>query len=228
MTHVSPSDGRVRDVGSGGPATPGALGVLLHRPRLYDLFVQVALIGREPSFRKQLLELGRLRPGEAVLDLGCGTGSLALMAKEAVGTTGVVCGVDASAEMISWARQKARRVEAQVQFQHAPAQALPFPEASFDVVLSTLMLHHLPKRARPHLAVEARRVMKPGGRVLMVDFAEASRRKGLKRHLHHRHGSVALHEMLALLEGAGLSVVGSGSMGIKNVHFALALVRSSS
>lgn len=228
MTHASPSGTRVREIGSGGAASAGALGVLLHKPRLYDLFVQVALIGREPSFRKQLLELGRLRPGEAVLDLGCGTGSLALMAKEAVGTAGIVCGVDASAEMISWARQKARRVAAQVQFQHAPAQAVPFPDASFDVVLSTLMLHHLSKKVRPHVAAEARRVVKPGGRILMVDFAEPSRRKGLKRHLHHRHGSVALHEMLALLEGAGLSVVDSGSMGIKSVHFALALVRSSS
>lgn len=208
-----------------GAITPaGALGVLLHRPRLYDLFVQVALIGREPSFRGQLLALARLRPGEAVLDVGCGTGSLALMAKEAVGAAGVVRGVDASAEMISWARRKARRAGTEVDFQQAPAQALPFGDATFDVVLCTLMLHHLSKKARTQLAGESRRVVRPGGRVLVVDFAEAAPRKGLRRHLHHRHGNVALHEILSLLGQAGLEVVASGPVGIENVHYALATV----
>ena len=211
-----------------GDTAAGAVGVLLHRPRLYELFVQLALIGREPSFRGQLLDLAGPRPGETVLDIGCGTGSLALMAKEAVGSTGLVCGVDASAEMISWARQKARRLGVEADFQRAAAQALPYPDAFFDVVLSTLMLHHLPKKARAQLAAEARRVVKPGGRVLVVDFAEQSRRKGLRRQLRHRHGNLPLHEILALLDGAGLSVVASGPLGIQSVHFALAVGRSNS
>ena len=124
--------------------------------------------------------------------------------------------------MIAWARQKAERAGAEVDFQRAPAQALPFPEGRFDVVFNTLMLHHLPKQTRARLAAEAHRVMRPGGRVLVVDFAEASPRKGLRRHLRHRHGNVALPEILALLEGAGLGVVASGAVGIKGVHYALA------
>jgi len=222
MTATAPADTRVRDRRSGASATVGALGVLLHKPRLYDLFFQLALIGRETSFREQLLELAGLRPGEAVLDVGCGTGSLALMAKEAVGGEGIVCGIDATAQMVSWAGQKARRAGAEVDFRQACAQALPFPDTFFDVVLSTLMLHHLPKKARTQLAAEARRVLKPGGRILIVDFAEASQRKGLKRHLQHRHGKVALHQILSLLEDAGLVVLASGPVGIENVHYALA------
>ncbi len=207
------------------PGTAGAgIGVLLHRPRLYDFFVELALLGRAPSFREQLLGLAALRPGEVVLDIGCGTGSLALLAKEATGASGIVCGVDASAEMIAWARQKAERAGAEVDFQRAPAQALPFPDGRFDVAFSTLMLHHLPKKARARLAAEARRVMRPGGRVLVVDFAAASPRKGLMRHLRHRHGNVALPEILALLEEAGLDVVARGAVGIKGVHYALARV----
>lgn len=224
MSGNTPFDAPAREKRSGHTAAAGAIGVLLHNPRLYDLFVQLALIGREPSFRERLLRLAALHPGEAVLDVGCGTGSLALMAKEAVGAAGVVCGVDASAEMISWARQKAGRAGAEVDFRQAPVQALPFSDASFEVALSTLMLHHLPKKARAQLAAEARRVVRPGGRVLVVDFAEASPRKGLRRHLRHRHGNVALHEILSLLEGAGLSVTASGPVGIKNVHYALATV----
>lgn len=212
---------------SGETAVTGALGVLLHRPRLYDLFVQMALIGREPSFRAQLLDLIRLARGESVLDVGCGTGSLALMARGIVGEAGVVCGVDASAQMIAWARQKARRAGADVQFQQAPAQMLPFCASCFDVVLSTLMMHHLPKKARARYAAEARRVLRPGGRILVVDFARASPRRGLKRHLHHRHGGVPVHEIVAVLEGAGLSITASGPLGINNVHFALATVATS-
>ena len=227
MSEAAPANASARGMRSGDTTAAGPIGVLLHRPRLYDLFIELALIGREPSFRRQLLDLAGPRPGEAILDVGCGTGSLALMAREAVGATGVVCGVDASAEMISWARQKARRIGVEADFRRAPAQALPYPDALFDVVLSTLMLHHLPKKARTQLAAEARRVVKPGGRVLVVDFAEESRRKGFMRHLHHPHRNVALHEILALLEGAGLSIVASGPLGMQTVHFALAAVRSS-
>lgn len=203
--------------------TGGAgIGVLLHRPRLHEFFIELALLGRAPSFRSSLLELAQIRPGEAVLDIGCGAGSLALLAREAVGANGTVCGVDASAEMIAWARNKAQRAGAQVDFRLATAQALPFPEASFDVVLSTLMLHHLPKRGRAQLAAEARRVGKPGGRVLVVDFAEPAPKKGLHRHLQHRHGGVALPEILQLLEGTGARIAASGPVGVKNVQFALA------
>ncbi len=220
MNELSPRQSHSPQLMTGAAGT--GIGVLLHKPRLYDFFVELALLGRAPSFREQLLALARLQRGEAVLDIGCGTGSLALRAKAASGASGVVCGVDASAEMIAWARQKAERAGAEVDFQRASAQALPFPDCRFDLVLSTLMLHHLPKKARARHAAEARRVMRPGGRMLLVDFAEGSPRKGLRRHLQHRHGNVALPEILALLAGAGLDIVASGAVSLKSVHYALA------
>ncbi len=228
MLKATPSAASAHGMHHGDTVAGNGAGVRPYRPRLYDLFVELALIGREPAFRRRLLDLAEPRSGEAVLDIGCGTGSLALMAKEAVGSAGTVCGVDASEQMISWARQKARRIGVEADFQPAHAQVLPYSDARFDVVLSTLTLHRLSKKARAQFAAEARRVVKPGGRILVADFAEESPRKGLRRHLHHRPGAVALHEILALLEGAGLSVVASGPLGIQTVHFALAVVRSSS
>src|SRR5947209_1724235 len=86
-------------------------------------------------------------------------------------TAGCAHGVDASPAMIARARGKARRSAAPAQFTVAPAQALPFPEATFDAVLATLMLHHLSRSGGEQHAREMRRVLKPSGRALVIDFA---------------------------------------------------------
>jgi ubiquinone/menaquinone biosynthesis C-methylase UbiE len=102
-------------------------------------------------------------------------------------------------------------------------ESLPYPEACFDVVLSTLMLHHLPQKTRQQGAAEIRRVLKPGGRVLAVDFAEPERKGGgLLAHFRPRHGYVKLPEMIALFRDAGLSVTESGAVGLRNLQFVLA------
>src|SRR5439155_21762286 len=123
--------------------------------------------GRDRACRGQLVALARLSPGGSVLDIGCGTGSLGLAAKRRVGATGEVFGVDASPEMIARATSKAARAGIDVRFDNAVAEALPFPDARFDAVLSTLMLHHLPRKVRQQCAREIRRVLKTGGRVLV-------------------------------------------------------------
>lgn len=125
--------------------------------RFYDLLAWLLTFGRERAFRKRLIELAGLEPGEAVLDVGCGTGTLAIAAKRYVGTTGMVSGIDASPEMIDRAKRKARNSGVEVTFQTAVVEALPFADASFDVVLSTLMLHHLPRPLREQCAREVRR-----------------------------------------------------------------------
>src|SRR5207253_9348675 len=104
--------------------------------------------GRERAFRGKILSFANLRPGEAVLDVGCGTGSLAIAARRYVGSTGAVCGIDASPEMLARAEKKASKAGLEVIFKNGAAQALPFPDAQFDTVLSTLMLHHLPRKGR--------------------------------------------------------------------------------
>jgi SAM-dependent methyltransferase len=188
----------------------------------YDLLASLLTFGRERELRERLADLAQLAPGESVLDVGCGTGSLAVEAKRRVGATGVVFGVDASPEMIAQARRKADRTGAEIDFRIGRAESLPFPDASFDVVLSTLMMHHLPRALRDLLAAEIRRVLRPGGRVLTVDFEKAANGRGGLISRVHRHGGVPLRDIVDLLGRTGLRVTEMGSVGISDLRFALA------
>jgi ubiquinone/menaquinone biosynthesis C-methylase UbiE len=205
-----------------------SVGAVLHSAMFYDFIVWITLFGRARRLRERLLQLSRLKAGERVLDVGCGTGTLALMAERFVGATGAVYGIDASPEMIARARVKAEGARTDIRFEVAAAQALPLPDASLDVVLSTLMLHHLGRNARRQLSSEMRRVLKPGGRALLVDFGTSNRQqKGLLTHLHRGHGHTDRREVVELLEQAGLHVEDSGEVGIKKgLHFTLATVRN--
>src|SRR5579859_7654582 len=146
---------------------PSTAGRVLHRAARYDLVVWLWTLGRERAFREKLLSFAGLKSGESVLDIGCGTGTLAIASGRQVGPTGRVYGIDASPEMIARAERKAKRAGADIKLQKAVAESLPFPDAQFDAVLSTVMLHHLPRTARARLVAEARRVLRPGGRLLV-------------------------------------------------------------
>jgi ubiquinone/menaquinone biosynthesis C-methylase UbiE len=201
------------------------MGALLHSALLYDFTVWLFTFGREKAFREQLLSLAHLRGGEAVLDVGCGTGTLAILARQQVGPSATVCGIDGSPEMIARARSKAKRAGAIVRFETAAAQELPFAKDSFNVALATLMLHHLGSKARADLARELRRVVQPGGRVLLVDFGSSTRgHEGFLRHFRHGHGRTDLHEMIELLCDAGFHIAESGAVGVKDLYFALGTV----
>ena len=195
-------------------------GLVVHWAARYDLLVTLLTLGREGRFRERLLEPVGLEPGESVLDIGCGTGTLALAAKRRVGSSGVVNGIDASPEMIARAQRKAKRKNMDVLFETALAQSLPFPDAQFDVVLSTVMLHHLRRAGRVEALREGRRVLKPGGRLLAVDFVKSSH-KGILGHF-HRHGRVDPRDLIALVTEAGLNVVESGPVGAWDLQFVLA------
>src|SRR5262245_762940 len=202
-------------------SAPGTRGRVLHSPVGYDILSWLLLLGREGEFRKRLVRLARLEAGQSVLDIGCGTGSLAIAAKRYVGPTGRVEGIDASPEMIARATSKASRVGVDVRFTIGVVEALPFQDAQFDAVLSTLMLHHLPRDARRQCAREMRRVLRPAGRVLAVDFGRRTGgRKGLIEHF-HRHGRVDVNDIVALLTEAGLEIVESGAMGVRDLNFVL-------
>ena len=203
------------------PRTMGR--VMRSSARFYDALVWLVTLGRERAFRERLIDLARLASGDSVLDVGCGTGTLAIAAKDRVGESGVVRGIDASPEMIARARRKAAKAGASVEFETAVAESLPIPDASFDVVLATLMLHHLPKATRHDCAREMHRVLRPGGRVLAVDFAtSAGERRGLIGHL-HRHGHLTQARIAELLGDAGLTVAESGPVGIRDLHFTVAV-----
>jgi ubiquinone/menaquinone biosynthesis C-methylase UbiE len=203
-------------------SAPGTKGRVLHSPRIYDLLAWLLLLGRERPFRERLVQLARLEPGQSVLDIGCGTGSLAIAAKRRVGPSGTVEGIDASPEMIARAKKKASQAGLAVAFTDGVVEALPFPDARFDAVLSTLMLHHLPREARQQCAREMRRVATPGGRVLAVDFGRpAGGHKSLMDHF-HRHGGVDVDDIVKLLSEAGLKIVESGAVGVRDLNFVLA------
>ena len=200
-------------------ATPGSQRGVVRWAARYDLLLWLLTLGRERAFRERLLEPVGLQPGESVLDVGCGTGTLAIVAARRAGAD--VHGVDASPEMVERARAKARRAGVAVAFDVARAEALPYRGARFDVVLSTVMLHHLPKAMRPNAVREMRRVTKPGGRVLLVDFASGREGRGPRLHF-HRHGHVEPGRLVELARGAGLRVVESGPLGRWSLHFVLA------
>ena len=103
-----------------------------------------------------------------------------------------------------------------------PLKMMLQPDGHFDVVLTTMMLHHLGRKARQQCASEVRRVLKPGGRVLAVDFGQpAEGKRGLLDHFHH-HGYLSLADLVTLLTEAGLGIVESGAVGIGDLQFVLA------
>jgi 2-polyprenyl-3-methyl-5-hydroxy-6-metoxy-1,4-benzoquinol methylase len=154
---------------SAGASIPRTRGAIIRWPRIYTLILKMAFRGKEPELRRLIADLAQLRPGEAVLDVGCGTGTLALEVCERVGITGRVYGIDPSQQMIAYARRKAAERSLSVNFQLGVVEQLAFPDHSFDVVLCTWMIHHLPIADKQRGLAEIARVLKPGGRLLLVD-----------------------------------------------------------
>src|SRR5262245_55128507 len=116
---------------------PQTAGHVLHGARWYDVAGRLLSFGRYPAIRQTLIALAAPAPGEMVLDVGCGTGTLAIAIAPRVGA-GAVRGIDASPEMVAIAREKAKKAGATVDFEVALVEALPFPDASFDLVTSSL------------------------------------------------------------------------------------------
>jgi ubiquinone/menaquinone biosynthesis C-methylase UbiE len=149
---------------------PAGHGITIGTPRFYDLSAKLLFFGtRRRSYRRLLMAAGA-QPGDRVLDIGCGPGYFARMLAEAVGPNGSVVGIDAAPEMIDYARRKARRL-ANIRFDAGAAEALAFPDSSFDVVVSSLMMHHIPQELRLQATREMCRVLRPGGVLLLSDFS---------------------------------------------------------
>jgi len=178
----------------------------------YDWLVNTLTLGHARMLREMTVDQALLEPGEKVLDVGCGTGGVTIPAKQRVGKTGGAAGIDPAPEMIAVARKKAGRAGLEIDFRVGVIESLPFADGTFDVVTSSLMMHHLPFELQVKGLAEVYRVLKPGGRLLIADMFR------LSASLHDRlfavltlHGGrvqrFGIQDLPELLKGAGFGEV---------------------
>lgn len=172
---------------------------------LYDPFVK--WLGGEASHR-QLIEQAQFQPGQRVLEIGCGTGSLTTLVKSLHPGVDVV-GLDPDPKALARARRKADKQSLSVGFDRGFSDALPYPEGSLDRVLSAFMFHHLSREVKRQSLREILRVLKPEGSLHLVDFGRGHEpRAGFFAHLLHGGGGVLDlpgSAMIALMQEAGLA-----------------------
>ena len=186
-------------------------GTTLDRFRLNALVTEAAFAGRRRRVYRRIIELSGIKPGDRVLDVGCSSGYLARMLAAAAGPSGSVTGLDPSEAAIEHAR---RRAPANATFTTGVAQDLSaLAGSSFDLVTSTLALHHVPARRREAALREMLRVTRPGGRLLIADF-DPSRpvlplHPGASRMQRAAAATGPLHELAA---AAGYQVQDDGTL----------------
>lgn len=175
----------------------------------YDSYMRTMTLGRERVLREMTVNLAGVKPGDCVLEVGCGTGTLTLAAKRQAGPSGKVFGIDIIPGMIELSRRKAAQANLDVTFQSGGIDDIPFPAHQFDVVMCSFMIFHMSDMVRRKGIAEIYRVLKPQGRWLVLDLAlptqpvqRAIAQKLLGGMLQHD-----LRELLPLMEASGFSDV---------------------
>ncbi len=190
---------------AGGALAKETKGLILNGGWRYDLmgwFCDTFLFrGQWRELRQKTANLARIQPGEQVLDVGCGTGTLAIEVARLVGGAGRVIGVDPGTEQLACARSKAARRNLPIDFQIGTIEQLAFSDQTFDVVLSTLMMHHLPDSIKRQGLTEIARVLKPGGRLVIADFKHKKERQGRAARFHA--GGSSMQDLATIVADAG-------------------------
>jgi len=136
---------------------------------LYDPFLKWVM--REETFKRALIRQADIGKGERVLDLGCGTATLTILIKQSHPDAEVV-GLDGDTQVLEIGRAKAARAGVNITLDHGMAFQLPYPESSFDRVVSSLVFHHLARDDKQRTFNEVFRVLRPGGELHIVDFGK--------------------------------------------------------
>jgi ubiquinone/menaquinone biosynthesis C-methylase UbiE len=135
----------------------------------YDALVEAPM--RALQMRADLLAAAGDLSAKRLLDVGCGTGSFTILAKQMYPTADIT-GLDGDSQVLEIASGKASALGLGIRFSKAMSYSMPYGDASFDVVVTSLMLHHLSGEAKQRTAAEMFRVLRPGGILLGLDFAE--------------------------------------------------------
>jgi ubiquinone/menaquinone biosynthesis C-methylase UbiE len=191
----------------------------------YDLAVNITTLGQARRLRKITVNQALVNPGDSVLDVGCGTGEVTLLAKSRA-KAGSVYGIDPAPEMIAVARKKAARKRLEIDFRVGVIEALPFSDSSMDVVTSSLMMHHLPGNLKVRGLAEIYHILKPGGRLLIADFLRPT-----GSFLHHLYIAFTRHhglrsgveDLQGILKNTGFSQIDQLEEKILTIGFVRAI-----
>ncbi|MFV0457281.1 MAG: class I SAM-dependent methyltransferase [Actinomycetales bacterium] len=147
---------------------------LIHAAREYDLVTNAVLLGQRRRLYASLAQLAAPRAGERVVDIGSGTGALTTAIAERLPPGASVLGIDPSPEMVERATELAAGIpagESRPTYAQMSAESVDLADETVDLVVSALAVHHIPADVRPRAAREIARVLRPGGRVMIAEFA---------------------------------------------------------
>lgn len=175
----------------------------------YDSYMRTMTLGRERALREMTVNLAQVKPGDCVLEVGCGTGTLTLAAKRQAGPSGKVFGIDIIPGMIELSQQKAAQANLDVNFQLGSIDDIPFSANQFDVVMCSFMIFHMSEMVRRKGIIEIYRVLRPQGRLLVLDLALPTHPlpRVIARALFGGMLQHDLRELLPLMETYGFSDV---------------------
>ena len=173
----------------------------------YDSYMGKMTLGRERALREMTVKLAQVKPGDCALEVGCGTGTLTLATKRQAGPSGKVFGIDIIPGMIELSRRKAAQAQADITFQLGSIDDIPFSSNQFDVVLCSFMIFHMSEMVRRKGIAEIYRVLKPQGRLLVLDLAMPTQplSGAIARVLFGGMLQHDLRELLPLMEDSGFS-----------------------
>lgn len=145
------------------------------RVRAVDTLENILSGGNLERIINATLGAANLRSGDRLVDVGCGSGALAMRAAtlrpDGKTLVGEVVGIDATPGMIDLARERAQAAGSTASFHVGTAEALPFADASVDALTNSYLFHHLPSDLKRQVLLEMWRVLKPGGRLVVTDYA---------------------------------------------------------